>query len=328
MSARANYFKLGLFIICGLLLGLIAVVILGAGRLLERKVLLETYFDQSVQGVDIGSQVKFRGVNVGQIRTIDFTRNFYQLDRPRVERQAYVRIVAEIRADALGGMAEGIVHENLEREIENGLRVRLALLGLTGTAYLDVDYLDPQRFPPLPIDWEPIHPYVPSAPSTLSRIVDSLEHLVVELDRIDFQALAGKAEQLLDNASSRIEAMDTPGISAGFTELLSQLGESAGLLQSWLTRPELESTIHDASSAMSQLRQATANPALTNSLLHLELSLRRLDHLLANTDDPLRVTLENLRVASENLREVTDNARRYPSQLLFGEPPRPSRHNP
>jgi paraquat-inducible protein B len=328
MSARANYFKLGLFIICGVLLGLIGLVVLGAGRLFERTMLLETYFDQSVQGVDIGTQVKFRGVNVGRIRTIDFTRNHYQLDLPRVERQAYVRIVAEIRADALDGMAEGIVNENLEREIENGLRVRLALLGLTGTAYLDIDFLDPQRFPPLPIDWQPMHPYVPSAPSTLSRIVDSLEHLVVELDQIDFQGLAGKAEQLLDGTSDRIQAMDTPGISAGFTELLSQLSESALLLRSWLNRPELESTVHDASSAMAQLRQATANPALTNSLVQLEQSLRRLDQLLVNADDPLRVTFENLRVASENLREVTDNARRYPSQLLFGQPPRPSRHNP
>jgi ABC-type transporter Mla subunit MlaD len=328
MSAKANYFKLGLFIIGGVILGLATVLMLGAGKLLERKILLETYFDQSVQGVDVGSKVKFRGVTVGRIKSIDFTRNHYQLDLPRVERRSYVRVVAELRADALGGMAEGIVHDNLKREIQDGLRVRLTLLGLTGTSYLEVDYLDPNRYPPLPFDWVPIHPHVPSAPSAFSRIIESIEDVATVLTRIDFEQLAAKADRLLDGAHDRVQAIDTPRISAGLNDLVDELAASNRKLQAWLDHAQLDDTFRDAATTMAQLRVVTANPALTNSLTQFEQSLRRLDQLLAGADDPLQATLDNLRVATDHLRELTDNARRYPAQVLFGEPPGPSRHNP
>lgn len=327
MSAKANYFKLGLFIIGGVLLGFAAVVILGAGKLLERKILLETYFDQSVQGVDVGSQVKFRGVTVGRIKTIDFTRNHYQLDQPRTARHSYVRIVVELGANELGGMAEGIVHENLQQEVNNGLRVRLTLLGLTGTSYLEVDYLDPVRYPPLPIDWTPRHPYVPSAPSAFSRIITSVEDVVAELGRIDFHGLTSRIDQLLEVANERVQALDTPRLNSGLNALIDELAVSNRKFQAWLDHDQLQSSVQDAAIAMAQLRDATANPALTNSIVQLEQTLRRLDQLLAGSDHPLQTTLENLRAASENLRELSENARQYPSQLLFGKPPSPSRHN-
>jgi paraquat-inducible protein B len=327
MSAKANFFKLGLFIIGGIVLGFAAVVILGAGKFLERKILLETYFDQSVQGVDVGSHVKFRGVTVGRIKTIDFTRNHYQLNQPRTARYSYVRIVVELGANELGGMAEGIVHENLQQEVNNGLRVRLTLLGLTGTSYLEVDYLDPARYPPLPIDWTPHHPYVPSAPSAFSRILTSVEDVAAELGQIDFQRLSAMLDHLLEVANERVQALDTPRLSSGLNELVDELTVSNRKLQAWLDHDQLENSVRDAAIAMAQLREATGNPALTNSVAQFEQTLRRLDQLLAGSDHPLQATLENLRTASENLRELSENARQYPSQLLFGEPPSPSRLN-
>jgi paraquat-inducible protein B len=323
MSAKANYFKLGLFIIVTVLLGLGAVLVFGASKLFERKLVLETYFDQSVQGVDVGSKVKFRGVDVGRIRRIDFTRNHYEQAKPRTERRSYVRVEVEMASGALGGMAEGIVRENLEKEIEKGLRVRLTALGLTGTSYLEVDYLHPTRYEALEVEWVPRYPYVPSAPSAFTRIVSSLEDLVGELDRIEFQSLAGKADRLLDRATQTVEALDAARISAGLMALRSEAGDSNRRLQDWLDRPELEGTLTDAATAMSNLRQATSNPALTNSVVQLERSLRRLDALLAGKDEPLQASLESLGVASENLRELTETARQYPAQVLFGEPPPP-----
>ena len=54
MSQKANYFKLGLFVI-GAIVALIAVLlIIGTGRFFERRITIETYFKESVQGLDIG----------------------------------------------------------------------------------------------------------------------------------------------------------------------------------------------------------------------------------------------------------------------------------
>ena len=40
-------------------------------------------------------------------------------------------------------------------EVEKGLRVKLAPQGITGTSYLEIDYVDPANNPPLPVDWVP-----------------------------------------------------------------------------------------------------------------------------------------------------------------------------
>ena len=42
---------------------------------------------------------------------------------------------------------------SFKSELDRGFRVRLASQGLTGVAYLEADYLDPERNPPLEIDW-------------------------------------------------------------------------------------------------------------------------------------------------------------------------------
>ena len=45
--------------------------------------------------------------------------------------------------------------------ITKGLRVRLASQGITGAAFLEADYIDPEKFPPMEIIWEPKTYYVP-----------------------------------------------------------------------------------------------------------------------------------------------------------------------
>jgi phospholipid/cholesterol/gamma-HCH transport system substrate-binding protein/paraquat-inducible protein B len=55
----------------------------------------------------------------------------------------------------------------------------------------------------------------------------------------------------------------------------------------------------------------------------LQKTLRRIDQLAAGKDNDLEITLGNLRVLTENLTELSENAKRFPAQLLFGEPPKP-----
>ena len=85
---KASYFKIGLFIIVGTIIGAIGVVALGVGTIFQKKVLVETYIDESVQGLDVGSSVKFRGVQVGKVETISLTSAEY----PTKRRYVLVRI--------------------------------------------------------------------------------------------------------------------------------------------------------------------------------------------------------------------------------------------
>ncbi len=328
MSANANYFKLGLFILLGLALGVAGVLVLGAGRFLEKRIILETYLDQSVQGVDIGSKVKFRGVPVGNIRKIDFTRNRYELDKPPQARRSYVRLEIEMSMGALGDKTKTIIDEELPREIKNGLRARLTSQGVTGTSYLEVDYLDPARNPPLPIDWVPEYPYIPSAPSTYSRIVNSAEDVFSELGRIDFERIANSVELLVMSLDSKVSELPLGMLGTNATGLLNEVRDSNQRIQKLLERPEIDSMLKDASGAMAGLRRTAESPELTNSVVQLQRTLRRLDQLIAGKENDLALSLDNLRVLTENLKELSENAKRFPAQLFFGEPPKPSRTLP
>lgn len=328
MSAKANYFKLGLFIIIAVVLGVIGVLVLGAGKLFEKRIILETYLNESVQGVDIGSKVKFRGVPVGNIRRIDFTRNRYEQEKPPLQRRSYVRIEMEMSADALGAKTETIVNEDLPREIQNGLRVRLTALGVTGTSYLEVDYLDPDKNPPLPIDWKPDYPYIPSAPGALGRIVSSAEDVFAQLEKINFERIANNVELLVVSLDNKVSELPLGMLGTNATALLTEIRTSNERIQKLLDRPEIDSMLKDGSGALAGLRRTAESPEITNSLVQIQRTLRRLDQLVAGKENELSVSLDNLRALTENLRELSENAKRFPAQLFFGEPPKPSKTLP
>ena len=72
MRQRMNYYKIGLFVISSIFIVSVFIIILGAGNLFQKNLILETYFDESIQGLDVGSIVKFRGVKIGTVKEITF----------------------------------------------------------------------------------------------------------------------------------------------------------------------------------------------------------------------------------------------------------------
>src|SRR5689334_24962763 len=90
---KFSYFKIGIFVISAVILGVLGVVVLGAGAIFQKKNIAETYIDESVQGLDVGSPVKFRGVPVGRVEDISLTSAAY---RTRLE---YVLVRMSVSSD-------------------------------------------------------------------------------------------------------------------------------------------------------------------------------------------------------------------------------------
>jgi hypothetical protein len=145
MSQRANYFKLGLFVIGAIVAGILVLVIIGTGRFLQKRITVETYFNESVQGLDIGSKMKYRGVDVGQVTRISFTYVKYELDRPMSDRKRYVLVEAQLQPKLIGGKAASDIGspEATALEVERGCASSLRRR-ITGTSYLEVDYVEPR----------------------------------------------------------------------------------------------------------------------------------------------------------------------------------------
>jgi phospholipid/cholesterol/gamma-HCH transport system substrate-binding protein len=309
---------------------------------------VETYFNESVQGLDVGSRVKYRGVSVGEVTRIGFTYNKYEQDKPMGERKRYVLVEATILGRLIGSRAGAEITkaEQVRMEIDKGLRIRLAPQGITGTNYLEIDYVDPKANAELPISWEPTNIYIPSTQSTFGQLLTNVGEILDKLEKLDIQATIQKLNVLLDNANRRVEAVDTAKISDSTTRVLGKLEtkldqihadqlnkESTALLAELrqtnqklggiLDDPAWKKLPGDTGATMAQARKLVEDPNLARAIAHLESTLTRLDRMAGGTESDLRRTLDNLRQITENLRDLTEEAKQNPSRLIRGAPPAP-----
>jgi ABC-type transporter Mla subunit MlaD len=348
MSQKANYFKLGLFVVGAIAAGIIVLIMIGSGRLLRPRVTMETYFNESVQGLDIGSKMKYRGVVIGEVSRISFTYTKYEQNKPMGERKRYVLVEAQLEPRLVGGKAAADIGrpESSAIEVEKGLRVRLAPQGITGTSYLEVDYVDPPP-PVLPIDWAPDNIYIPSAPSTFSSLLNAANDIMERLRHLDLDVTLSKMNDLLDTTRKQIAALDTARLQNRMEQTLGKLDntldglqakklsdEAQGLiadlrksnaeLQATLGSPAFKKLPEDADAALARIRDLAGDPKLAQSIAHLESTLSRLDRIFGTGQADLASTIENLRQISDNLRDLTEDAKRYPANVIFGSPPPPS----
>jgi phospholipid/cholesterol/gamma-HCH transport system substrate-binding protein len=343
---KATYFKIGLFIIIGTIIGAIGVVALGLGTIFQKKILVETYIDESVQGLDVGSPVKFRGVPVGKVETISLTSAEY----PTKRRYVLVRIGLTTKiflADAGS--------PSFTTEVEKGLRVRLASQGVTGAAYIEADYQDPTRNPPLEIDWRPRYPYVPSSLSRITQLSESLDRILRSVETIDIGGLVGGLEKSLTTITKVAEGANLDKISGQATAFLTEVRETNRQLQGLLGSNDIKSAFRDSAAAASGAREMieraqgpvnqmladlpraaasldrmvkrldSVSADLPETSAQLRQTLQRMNRLIATQQQGIAATVENLQAISNDIKELTESSRKYPSQVLFGAPPPPSK---
>jgi paraquat-inducible protein B len=282
MSTEARYFRVGLFVLVGIAVIVAAVLVLAGGNLFRRPVVAETYFDEAVEGLEVGSPVKLRGVQIGQVSWIGFVDDVYEDVDQNVLRSRQVMVLMDIvppEGDEFALLSEERRRRRVQALIDAGMRLRLTTGVLTGTSFLQADFLDPERHPPPEIDWEPEHLYLPSAPSTMVAISTAAERIFRRLENVN-------VDQVVKNIDALVAAL---------TERVNDLDVAA-------------------------LEQRTSD-----AVEQLDATLLSAQRLLEGGRYDLQAALENLRVASENLRDVTDTARDYPSLLILGQPPEPSK---
>src|SRR4029453_1588461 len=200
-----NRWKLGLFIVVTVAMGIASLFWLAQGRFRRDTFLAVAYFDESVQGLEVGSPMKFRGVPRGVV-----SGNTIPPDR------RHVQVTSEVYWDVmrrLGILTEKPTPRSTTPFIDADLRVQLATTGITGVKYLDVDVFDPARTPlpelPFPTPWN----YIPSQPSTLKSLGAALTEVANRLPAIGDQASA-----VLFEGKDSLAGARAPGTKLGGEE--------------------------------------------------------------------------------------------------------------
>ncbi len=179
MSTPTNHWKLGLFVVTGFVLLLVAIVVLGARSLKKEVVSYKTYFDESVQGLEAGSPVKFRGVTIGYVSAIDIADDHRLVE---VTSDLAVKDLRELGLSTGKGLATHL-------EIPSGLRMQLASQGITGVKFMQIDFFDEKDNPPPKLPFATPKNYIPAAVSTMKNLEDAIVHAVNRVPEVADQLL-------------------------------------------------------------------------------------------------------------------------------------------
>jgi paraquat-inducible protein B len=324
MTKGGDFFKLGLFVIAGVTLLFVVLFALGAGKLFQRTYQMETYINESVNGLEVGSAVKFRGVRVGSVSEIGFVSGKYK----QADGYRYVYVLCTLDKDLFGTMGPKSARDQAAAEVARGLRARTISQGLTGQLFLGLDYVDPKRNPPLPIDWEPASIYIPAAPSTLSQVeqaVLGISNTLTGLEQAELPEAVKSFRRFADSASQFLNSTDGKAVGHKLTATLEQTRVLLARINVLLADPAAATIVPDTARTMAGVRKVVeaAGPD-TVKLVHdsretaasLKVSAKALEKLLADPEmsrqlaampgalEQARETVTELKSAAKRLNAV------------------------
>lgn len=331
MQDRGTFLRVGLFVVFGIA-ALVGLVIFFSGDAIRSGKNFETYIRESVQGLDVGAPVKFRGVTLGRVTEIGLVRATYGKDAPDPgNSQAYAMVLVRFRMDT----AKIGVKIPFDEAIRNGLRARLASQGITGVSYIELDFEPPKAYPPLAVPWEPRDTYIPSMPSTLTRVQDAGQQLLQKLNDVDIVALVaglnklvgdlretlnrGDVHALLTNSTATLNAIQDAVRAANLAALSEQAQQALKAANNAANGQQTRDLISNANQAVEKLSAAITQ--LQPLIVSLQATAQRADNGSADLLRSLGPMLRDLQATVSNLRDASTQLRRDPGQTLFGKPP-------
>jgi len=307
MSATAtNEWKVGAFIVSAVALLVAALFWLGAKRFDVEVVERVTYFDESVQGLEVGSPVKIRGVTIGKVVAI-----LIAPDQRLVEVRAELRAEAMRRINLLGSDGDAR-DEGALRE----MRIIIAAQGITGVKYLEADFF-PADTPKLELSFTPPTTYVPSAPSTLKNLEDAVRGLAEELPIV-----MRDTRSLIRTLDARLEELDTGRLSAAYASLAEEASRALDQSADGSLASELAATLAALQRVSATLEgdegvMVTFAEEVSAARRSLDATLARVDAALEGVDlGATNAAADRLIVAGEELvRGGLPAARELPALL-------------
>lgn len=316
MSAQASYFKLGFFVLTATALLCAGVIVLGAGKLLERKVFIETFMTQSVEGLVKGSAVKYRGVELGEVSGISIAARKYHPESMKDGRiKSPILVELAILRKHLPDVSNEELKAWLEQAIEAGFRARLASSGLTGPTFVELAYLDPAQFPKPTLDWTPTTFYIPSAPSTTQVLIGAIQDILAKVKSLDLEKALNDLDNLLENANAKVQQLDLGTISDDAVAVLQDVRTKIDAVDTKKISDQAVAFLEEIRKSNDRLHEILDNPNIDPSIEDLRATLQNAKDATARVDEILKdpkveALITNLSNASGELSPTLDDLRR------------------
>jgi len=325
MSKKANPASIGLFIVVGLALGVIGLLLFSSSRLFSRTIPCVLYFNSSLNGLNQGAPVKYRGVTIGSVTKVMIRYN-------QATNDYSMPVIVEIQENLLQERLEDTLlfkdRQSFETAVTRGVRGTLEAESLvTGVLYVGLDTV-PHAPAPVFHQLKPLYVEIPTQQTEIQQLMQNLA-------RIDFKGLEDRLSALITKLDSTIGALNLGEMSGRITNLLASINGVA-------TSPEITNTLASVQRTMAEYRLLAeklnnrVDPLADNitdtlaqasqTLGQLRGSVQDLGGMLA-PDSPLRndlaLALEQLAGAAQSISALAEFLERHPNSLLTGrESPR------
>lgn len=302
---RANPTLIGAFVLGAVAVAAAVVVAWGSGRFFRRTVTFVSYVGGSVNGLNVGAPVKFRGVQIGSVTQI---RSL--LAPPARLKAEELRIpvwfdLDEQQITGLGGREITLDRPHIDELIAQGLRAQLQLESfVTGVLYLGLDFF-PEAPAVLVHADRPEILEIPSVPTALEQASQVVTRVLAQIENAGIDRAVQSITSAVDGVDALVRSPEVRGAIVAAREALESIRR-----------------LSDTAQPMVRGVEATSVGA-RDSLHHLDAALGDLQTLI-DAEGPLSVelarTLNDVGEAARSVRDLASYLERNPNALLVGRP--------
>jgi phospholipid/cholesterol/gamma-HCH transport system substrate-binding protein len=288
-----TYLIVGLFVTLGFLIAAGAIIWISASKYFEVGKRYVTFFDESVQGLNKDSEVKYQGVTVGRVEEI--------------------RIAPDNKTVAV------VMLINLKEDLPQKVVAQLNMTGITGLMFVNLVPRKPGEPDLSPkISFATEHPVIPSKPSEISQILTGIKEVVESLKKAD---LGATVKEIREAAAAIKGLADRKDLK----DILAKVDVAAGYLRDALKKINQALAGGRLEGILTSTHKAVQGAGTLVEGLNTKVNAAKLPDTMKKarlTLDDARNLLQKLRRTSETLDMLIDRLYQRPRDVLFGKPPK------
>lgn len=307
-SAQSMKFKVGLFVLIGLFITVGTIIWLGSSHYLAGADYYVTYFQESVQGLQADSAVKYRGVEVGRVISIN--------------------VAPDSR------LVEVTMAINFSGPLDEVMQASLKMTGITGIAYIEMDIQDPNKFALQPkLTFKPPYPVIPSYPSGLAQIFTVLDKVLTDMNSINFKVLAKEVSEIIHAVKTLVQDEHIKRALVSLESALQAMEEGSVAFTRLISQADRQNLATEAKQVLTQATELLAATKEQLLAMNLPQAGQKADAVLSTVNNNtaaimqnLQITVDSIRRAAESLERLAARLEASPSDLIFSKPPSPQEH--
>jgi paraquat-inducible protein B len=290
----------GVFVVGVVVLVVAVILLFGSGDTFAEKDYFTVYFPGSVNGLNVGAPVKFRGVTMGAVTGI---RAFHD-DKA----EFYVRVDFELLKDQVenptGFMANAPDEEWFQFLLDRGMSAQLNSQSmLTGQLYVMIDFFPDQHGELLDLETE--FPQIPSVPTASEIMMADIREALKSIAAFPVEELAAQVDDLLIRMNEILDSTEFGSTLSGIDSLIASTNA--------LVR-EVEKQLGPTSQTVRETAESAAG-----TLGDAEKLLTRMDNFVSANETEMDAAIKDLSAAARSLRALADYLERNPEAVVFGK---------